>query len=248
MYIELFLLDNILYNYLMLKLASVIRSEKLPLTRHILFSVCGALYAALSFLFPLLMSLPFKVLSGMLFSLCFVSANIKSYLCSVASVFISAFITGGLTIAVVFIFSGSVQNNIVFASIPIRIALIAFVICCSLPALMRRMLSRRSSGYIVLHFSHNSKTYRLNAFIDSGNMLCEPITSLPVILIYAPSLEVDASIPVPIMTANGESIVFAFKPESIRYKNTAIDALLGLSSIPFQNADALVPSSLIPLI
>lgn len=245
MYIELFLLDNFLYNYLILKLSSVICANKATFWRLTVFSVLGAIYALAAFLIPFLMALPFKILIGCLLALSFKIVSLKSYLKSVGSVFLSTFITGGLTICAVFILRGKISSGFIITPLPLRIALIAFAVSCTLPNLMRRMLSRRKAGNITVCFTYQNKEYILEGIIDSGNMLRDPITALPVILINLPHIDIEHAIPIPITTANNNSFVFAFKPKNLKCNGIETDALLAASQIKLNDTDALVPMALV---
>lgn len=241
MYIELFLIDNFLYNYLILKLSSVICTKKAVLWRVIVLSVFGALFSLFAFLYPVFMSLPFKILFGSILGTAFKFTNIKDYFYSVGAVFLSTFIAGGMTVAAIFILGGQIDQGYIMAPLPVRIALIAFAICCTLPNLTRRLLSRRKAGNVTICFTYQEKEYKLNGIIDSGNMLCDPITALPVILISIPHIDIEHAIPIPITTANGDSFVFAFKPKELKCNGMDTEALIAPSTTKLKYTEALVP-------
>lgn len=246
MYIEVFLIDNFLYNYLILKLSSVICSRKIKSLSLFIFSFLGAFYALFAFLFPIFMSWWAKVLFGFVLGFAFQFNGIKPYVASVSSLFLSAFIVGGLSLAVVFFLNTDTNTKFLSAPLPVRFALIAFFVASYLPRLVRKILSRRKSGRINLKFKYLGKEYNVDGIIDSGNFLSDPLTALPVILVHIPYLDIDNGIPLPITTASGDSIVIAFKPESLECNGVAKDALLALSQEPFADTNALVPMSLVP--
>ena len=64
-YIELFLLDNILMNLLILRIASVLLAKRARPLRMSLFAVSAAIYAAVAVgIFPVLLKLPLKIGAG----------------------------------------------------------------------------------------------------------------------------------------------------------------------------------------
>lgn len=232
MYIELFLLDNAIYNALMIRLAAAICSRRIRAWRIALFSILGAVYAAFAIHSPLLMSLPFKLISGLVMALCFPLAGLKSYAFSALSLFLSAFIMGGLAITLTLALGGEFSAGFMIASTPVRIAFITAAIACFLPNAMRGMLKRKARGIVKLKLMHDGKTYELSGMIDSGNGLCDPISSLPVIVAHMKGFSCAANIPIPAATVNGSVTLMAFLPQRLIYDGQELHALIALSPNP----------------
>ena len=105
------------------------------------------------------------------------------------------------------------------------------------------------------------KVYHVNALLDSGNTLIDPITNVPVSIISLPVFlqmfpdisadkillnELSSCITgghyIEYQTINGKSKLFVFLPDRIQVNGTTVQCLLGVSSQSFtnQNFDAIL--------
>ena len=88
------------------------------------------------------------------------------------------------------------------------------------------------------------REYRLDALIDTGNGLVEPLSGKPVAVAYLPELAEHAHIPIPTATAHGTDVLYALKPERLCINGRESDALLALCPMPIRGAEALLPPGL----
>jgi sigma-E processing peptidase SpoIIGA len=136
--------------------------------------------------------------------------------------------------------------------------------------LMRKRATRRACRVSI---TLGGRTIALDGIFDSGNLLCEPISALPCIIIEEKTLaslvgkEVARSIAsgctdrlredilrrlraVPMRTVSGESICYAIRPDELQIvvgkETRSVEAYIALSheSIRAEGAEALVPSRL----
>ena len=162
-----------------------------------------------------------------------------------AAVFGAAFLTGGLAFCLAFCFGGEMQNGILIASLPVRTALVIALIATFIPNLVRRLRMQHANCnpqcYAKLSILVNGKEYQLNALIDTGNNLVEPISGKPVAVAYLPELANQAHIPIPAATAGSKSILYALRPECMRINGRESEGLLALSPMPLHGtAEALL--------
>ena len=246
MYIELFLLDNLVMDCLMLRIAAVLGAGRLPVRRMLLASALGACGAWVALFFPPLVSLPGKAVSGLLFALAFPAKSLREYGHAAAAVFAAAFLTGGLVFALALCFDGGMRGGAVLASLPVRTALYAALAAAFLPNLIRRPPARRARAGIhtVVMLCAAGREYRLDALTDTGNALVEPLSGKPVIVAYLPELAEYAHIPIPTATAGGTGILYALRPERLSVNGRESEALLALSSVPLHGTEALLPPEL----
>ena len=246
MYIELFLLDNFVMDCLMLRIAAALGARRLPARRMLLASALGACGAWAALFFPVLMSLPGKAVSGLLFALAFPAKSLREYGHAAAAVFAAAFLTGGLVFALALCFDGGMRGGVVLASLPVRTALYAALAAAFLPNLIRRLRARRARAGIhtVVMLCAAGREYRLDALTDTGNALVEPLSGKPVIVAYLPELAEYAHIPIPTATAGGTGILYALRPERLSINGRESEALLALSSVPLHGTEALLPPEL----
>lgn len=237
MYIELFLLDNILMNLLMLRLACALLSVKLSGLKGFIISFLGALYAAFGVASsPFLLSPVMKLVTLLLMALALPFHSLKTYGIAVAALFFSAVVTGGTVLLIAICGGGSVDGGTIYAGIPLRTMLIGALAASFLPRLVRRILSRRvSDGSLVrLSICDFGCEVECAALVDTGCLLTEPVTGLPVVIINKkkyPLLADRAVLPVPIHTASGEGMLFAVIPTSVCINGTEVSAAVAFADV-----------------
>ena len=95
MYIELFLLDNMLMDMLICRLAAAICGRRLHMQRALAFSAAGAVCAAFAHTEPRLNTLPCKILLCLIMAFALPSKGVREYLAGLAGMCAAAFIIGG---------------------------------------------------------------------------------------------------------------------------------------------------------
>lgn len=243
MYVELFLLDNLLMNLLILRLAAAMLSVRTKRWLSLAVSFAGACYAAVGAgALPVLLELPFKLMSGFAMAAALPRRRgIKGYLRSTAALFLSTFIAGGAVFALAAASNRSVSDGISFITAGGGLAVTALV-----PRSVRKILARRirAESIVRLRVEVESMVIECAAIADTGCTLLEPASGLPVILLSRSrfrTLSERASIPVPMMTANGSSVILAVKPLSVSVNGMPSEALVGFS----QASEAIVPAQLV---
>ena len=227
MYIELYALDNMLMDALILRLAASLVARKAGIKRLLLFSFIGSVMATISIVWPIALSLPAKLIQGCVLAFFLRWEGIRRYIESVFAVLISACIASGTALAL---------SQLVNAGGEHGGALL-------LPRLIRAFRQKRafSCGAAKLSFSAFGKNYELCAIRDSGCTLAEPVSGLPVIIAYLPELNENAHIPVPMHSVAGSAMVYAFVPDKVSIDGVDTDALIAVISNRIHGADALIP-------
>lgn len=242
MYVELFLLDNLLMNLLILRLAAAMLSVRPKRWLSLAVSLAGACYAAVGAgAFPVLLYPPLKLVSGLAMAASLPHRGMKGYLRSTAALFLSTFIAGGAVFAAAAASSRSVSDGISLLTAGCGLTVTALV-----PRSVRKILARRirAESIVRLRVEVEKTVIECAAIADTGCTLLEPISGLPVILLSKSrfkDLSDGASIPVPMMTANGPSVIFAVKPMNVSVNGMPSEALVGFSVA----SEAIVPAQLV---
>lgn len=244
MYIELFLLDNILMDMLICRLAAAMCARRLHMLRAVGFSMAGAIYAAFAYVQPLLNSLPCKIILCLVMAFALPCKGIREYLCGLAAMCAAAFIIGGSAFFAVYA-TGGAANGSLMVGIPLRIMLFAASAAAAMPSIARRLRQRRiiNENTHILTVKRKDKTYILTAMVDSGSSLMEPVSGLPVAVAYIPGEK--GEIPIPASTVQGSGIMAAFRPDSAEYGGFELDILIALSDSPI-HPQALLPPAALP--
>ncbi len=248
MYIELFLLDNLLMDLLILRLSAAMLSLKASFGRILIFALFGSAAAAaaaggLSFL----LALPGKLGLALVMSFALPGRSARSRAYSFAAVLLSAAIVGGAVLLIALIFGEDVRTG----GIGLRTALWGSFGAALLPSAIRKLLSRRTPAgatvrlHIEFSSASGSKPIECAALIDTGSSLFEPVSGLPVIVLnrrrYADAAAL-ARIPIPIRTASGAAVIYAIRPVKLLLDGSPVNALVAFSSAE----SALVPPAAMP--
>jgi sigma-E processing peptidase SpoIIGA len=251
MYIELFLADNTLMNLLILRLACALCARPARLMRTLLTSFAGAVYAALSVSsLPVLSFLPFRIMLGFLMAFGMPFSDFREYAKNAASLFASAFITGGAIFALSFLIDNGTGAGAF--PLPLRTALLgAAAAFFFVPAARNWVRKRRlDSNVFKLRLTHGKIQKVYTAILDTGNMLSDPLTGLGAVILFDPELKPYAVRPIPCGTVGGSMTLPAFVPEKLEIFMKSwrgIPAVCAVSSERFKDADALIGKSVLPL-
>ncbi len=244
MYLEAFLLDNFLMDLLLLRLAAAIAGRHVSGKRLMAGAAAGAAIAWVSLFVPELISLPGKLLTGLLLTLAFPFTGRKAFFHTAASVYGAAFLTGGAAFAAAFCF-GEAADNYLMLPEPVRGLLAAAAAAVLLPPTVRQLRAgRRQSGFrCELVFSAAGREYRLAALIDTGNSLADPVSGRPAALVYMPELLHLADIPLPAAGIGGTALFYGFKPQKALVDGRETDLLIAVAETPLSGAEALLPAA-----
>ena len=248
--IEPFLLDNTLMNLCVYRLAAAWMGIRIRTVPTACVSLVGACYALLSLHWLPQLREPYWKLP------CFLLLSVPLFrraggmIKAIPFILFSAALTGGFTILLTLQFGGKVYaDGTVVGTVPVRAALLSGVIASFLPQMIRRMLGirRRHALYTEAVIRLSTHTYRCKALIDSGNLLKEPISGLPVILI---NHDVDRPLrPIPFRKLSGNGILYGEHPVSVsllQFGNIEADCYCAKSPERIAHADAILPEILLP--
>lgn len=137
---------------------------------------------------------------------------------------------------------------------------LACALLCAATPLTRRMSHARC---VTVEIRHNGHRLSLTALIDSGNLLRDPVTNLPVIVISRRAASRLTMLPkqghlapgmrlLSVRTIAGTTLMAVFRPSAVFLEEhgawRAVNAIIGLSPDGYEGFQALVPSSLMPAI
>lgn len=246
MYIELFLLDNLLMNLLVLHLTAVLLSIRPQKLKILLFALGGAAYAAVGAgLLPWLLDFPAKLIAGLVLAFALPVKTLRDFIKNWLALMLATLMAGGAVFAISIIFSEDFSQGIA-----LRTFLIGALAVALLPGRIRILLARRvkNENIVQLEIRFKNDTLRCPALVDTGCNLTEPITAVPVILIptsYEGKLDCSTmkhTLPIPMTTAAGEGTIQGFRPESIYIDGKSVKAVMGFAKVEI----AIIPSMLMP--
>ena len=254
-YIDLYILTNLLLNFIILRIAkAIIKSESSNL-RLFISSFIGSLFAIL-LLFPAnekITSFTGKfILSLIMTAISFSSKNIKTFFKALASFYFSSFIVGGCGFALYNLIETSEFFSI--EKLLCITILLSYIILNAVYSVYKKHYKYDNLIH-KLKINLKDKTAETLCYYDTGNNLQDPITATPVIItniktakkllpddiIYALMHNTDIIKIymsycmrlklrlIPYNTISGQGLILAFTPDKVYVDEKETKAIIGIS-------------------
>ena len=243
-YIDVVLIENILMNYIILFTTELILKIKIKHLRLILASFIGAIYSIIAYMgiLEIYSSIVLKIiLSIIIVYIAFNPQNIKKLWKDILIFYMVSFVFGGAAFALIYIVKPQdilMKNGLFLGTYPLKTvllgAIVAFIIIITAFTVVKTKISKKDM-YCQIKIKINGKYIKAKTMIDTGNMLKEPITNTPVIIVEHTLLY--ECMPKEILN-NLENIIggdFSQVPEDIRKKYISKLKLIPYSSLGKQN-------------
>lgn len=197
-YVDVVLLENICMNYVILFSTTYIMKIKRKHIRLFLSSLVGAVYAVLAYaeIVPLYANFIVKViLSIVMVYIAFYPKNFKGLLKELIVFYLVSFALGGCTFALLYIVRPQdifIKNGVYIGTYPLKIALlggiVGFVITYIAFKVVKNKIVKNQIIYEV-EISIEDKTLKTRLLLDTGNMLKDPISNSPVLVVEKNTLK-----------------------------------------------------------
>ena len=197
-YIDIIFLENLIMNTIILYATAIILKIKPRTIRVILSSAIGSIYAITIYIteIQIYMSVILKtILAVIMIYVAFNQQNIKKMWKQVAIFYLTSFVFGGVTLYLiyyikpqeVFIKNGVYVGEYILKVIMLGAIVAFFTIKISLKIIKTKMNPK--DMYCKIKIKLNEKLIETKAMIDTGNLVKEPITNIPVIIVESTLLE-----------------------------------------------------------
>lgn len=197
-YVDVVFMENLFMNYIILFATAVINKVEIRLIRILISSILGSIYAIVSYTNILSNStgLIIKILlSVAMIYIAFYPESLKRFMKQLLIFYLATFTFGGVAFALLyFIRPGEIliENGIYIGTYPIKIALlggiVGFVIITIAFNIIKGKISKKDM-FCDISIYINSKRKEMRAMIDTGNLLKDPITGMPVIIVEKEELK-----------------------------------------------------------
>lgn len=219
-YIDLILIINFIFDFVSLLSVSIILKRNTKILRIFLGSILGELSILTIFIrlnsFELIILKIF--LSILINFFVFGFNNIRHFSTNLYYFYLLELLLGGLLYMV--------KTNNYFIEIIIGLLFIYFFI------ISIKKLKNNYNKYISIKLDINNNTYKLNAFLDTGNKLRDPYLNSPIIILDNTKFNFDGNILVPYNTCNYNGILKCIKGTNLYIDNKRMNKkfLIGLSN------------------
>ena len=191
-YLDVVLLENLIMNSIIVYVTAIITKAKIKHIRIILASLIGAIYSILSYIskLPIFSNLFIKIiLSIIMVYVAFNPKEIKILGKELLLFYLTSFLFGGVAFALIYIikpqeilmkdglFLGTYLLKTVFIG-----AIVASIILIAGFKVVKSKISKKDM-YCKITIKLEGKQKEINVMIDTGNLLKEPISGMPVIVV-----------------------------------------------------------------
>ena len=205
-YLDVVFLENVLMNYIIVFATGVVLKNECKKWRIFLASLIGAVYTVVMYLniIPIYSNFFMKlILSVAIIFIAFKPRSLKMLVKDSIIFYLVSFVFGGCVFALMYFLQpqmAQIRNGVYVGAYPIKIALIggvvAFIVIQISFKIVKTKLSKKDMIYDV-EVAVNKKSVKVKALLDTGNLLKDPITGFPVIVIEHRCL--DSIIPIQIL-------------------------------------------------
>lgn len=197
-YLDIILLENVCMNYIILYTTGFLLKQKMKPLYLLIASLIGSIYAVLSYIKANMLienSILKIILSITMTYIAFHPKHIKLLGKELIMFYFISFVFGGCAFALLYFLKPQdilIRNGVFVGTYPMKIGILAAMIGFVVTGIGIK-IARRKTGKkdwictVKIHFEF--KSIKIKAFVDSGNMLKDPITGTPVIVVEKNSLK-----------------------------------------------------------
>jgi stage II sporulation protein GA (sporulation sigma-E factor processing peptidase) len=191
-YLDVVLLENLCMNYIILFATGYLMKIKMKQLRLVVSSMLGGIYAVIAYLdiLPIYSSFGMKVvLSILMIYIAFKSKGVKILSKQLIIFYLTSFVFGGCAFALLYFVKPQdilMRNGVYVGTYPIKIALlggiVGFIITYIAFRIVKTKLRRKDILYNI-EITLQEKRLKVKAMLDTGNLLKDPISKMPVIVV-----------------------------------------------------------------
>ena len=191
-YIDVVLIENLIMNYIILFATAIILKLKIKHIRLILASLIGAVYSILSYMSLLEMysSIILKIiLSIIIVYVAFYPPKVNQLWKDLLIFYLTSFVFGGAAFSLIYIIKPQEiqkKHGLFLGIYPLKTiilgAILAFIIIITAFKIVKSKISKKDM-ICEIEIKLNKQEIKTKAMIDTGNLLKDPLTNTPVIVI-----------------------------------------------------------------
>lgn len=243
-YIDIVLIENLIMNYIILLATGIVAKIQIKHIRLIIASLLGAIYTVISYMKVLEIYSNFLLkllLSIIIIYIAYNPQRMRKMWKMLLIFYMISFVFGGAAFALIYFIKPQdiiMKNGLFLGTYPLKTVILGAIVAFSLIIGTFKILKSKISKKNIIcniEINLNNKKIKTNALIDTGNMLKEPFSNTPVVVIEK-TLLYDC-MPKEILNHLDEIIGGDFKniPEKIQEKYISKLKLIPFSSLGKQN-------------
>lgn len=185
-------MENLILNIIILYATSLIAKINLKIIRTLISASIGSIYAIMYYIFQigLYSNIIFKfVLSVIMIYVAFNPKEFKTLLKVLILFYLTSFVFGGASLSVIYLVNAqriNIQNGMIIGKYTMNTIftgiIIAFIVIVIAFKIIKSKISKNDL-FCDIRFKINNKEIKTKAMLDTGNLLKEPITNIPVVVV-----------------------------------------------------------------
>ena len=191
-YIDVVLIENLIMNYIIIYATALVLNNKKTHLRFFLASMLGAIYTIIAYM-PILeiySNIILKILlSIIIVYIAYNPQTVKKMWKDLVIFYLVSFVFGGVAFSLIYIIKPQevlMRNGLFLGTYPLKtIALgtiVAFVLIILTVKIIKTKISKKDM-FCDIEIKINEEIIKTKAMVDTGNLLKEPITNTPVIVV-----------------------------------------------------------------
>lgn len=195
-YVDVVLLENISMNYIILLASSLIGNRKVNFFKVLMASFIGGIYSIVNYVLDIsfISNILFKIfISVIMIQIAFSNRNFKIFFKQLMLFYLVSLTFGGAAFMLLFFVNPSgivFENGHLVGTYPIKIAILGGIVGFTIITIVSNILRKVISEQICeIEIFYKGKNIKIKTFIDSGNLLKEPISQADVIVVEKESLK-----------------------------------------------------------
>lgn len=191
-YIDVIFFENLIMNCIILYATSIILKIKVKVIRLLISSAIGALYAIILYISKMSIynSLISKtILAVIMLYIAFKPQNIKKLCKEILIFYLTSFVFGGVALYLIYFINPkqiSIKNGMFAGENILKIIILGGIVAFIVIKISFKIIKTKMNSkdmFCDIHIQIGDKNIRTKAMLDTGNLVKEPITNIPVIIV-----------------------------------------------------------------
>jgi len=191
-YLDIVILENIIMNYIILYATGIINKNDISIRMILLSSILGSAYAVITYLSLIqgVLNTILKVLLSIaMVYIAFRPRNYKLMCKNLLLFYLTSFALGGCAFFLLYYIRPQdilMRNGVLVGTYPIKIAILGGIIgsiIITVAFKIRKGKISKEDMFYDIEVFFEEKNIKVKAMLDTGNLLKDPITGIPVIIV-----------------------------------------------------------------
>ena len=197
-YIDVIFLENLIMNSIILYATSIILKIKAKIVRIIISSAIGSVYVIITYISEIgiyTSTISKVILSVVMVYIAFNPQNVKKLSKQLLIFYLTSFVFGGVSLYLIYFIKPQeilMKNGMLAGEYVLKVILLGGIVAFIVIKISLKIIKTKISAkdmYCKIKIKLNDKNIETRAMIDTGNLVKEPITNTPVVIVESTLLE-----------------------------------------------------------